>query len=72
MRSETGTNTNGLGYDDIRRPLDINELESEASEFSLGPGLVPKGLEHAPPSEGGRYRGQSPDCPPQVGSNTGA
>lgn len=31
------------------------------SEFSWGPGPVPRGKEHAPPSEGGVYRGK---CPP--------
>jgi hypothetical protein len=50
----------------IRRPLDIGQLDSEASEFSWGSGLTPKGLENAPPSEGGRYYGQQAtiDDPP--------
>lgn len=50
----------------FRRPLDMNELEAEASEFDYGPGLTPRGLEYATPSEGGRYHGQqaSRDDPP--------
>lgn len=34
--------------------------ESLPGEYSWGPGLTPKGLEDAPPSEGGRYRGKAP------------
>jgi hypothetical protein len=30
------------------------------SEMSWGAGLVPQGLEDAPPSQGGRYRGKAP------------
>lgn len=30
------------------------------SEMSWGAGLVPRGLEDAPPSEGGPYRGKAP------------
>lgn len=29
----------------------------QRSEFSWGPGLVPPGKEHSPPSRGGAYRG---------------
>jgi hypothetical protein len=56
----------GLSDYNIRRPLDPNQLDSEASEFSWGSGLTPKGLENAPPSEGDRYHGQqaSRDDPP--------
>ncbi len=32
----------------------------DASEMSWGSGLTPPGLEDAPPSEGGRYRGKAP------------
>ncbi|OBK60284.1 hypothetical protein A5656_12895 [Mycobacterium gordonae] len=64
--SSTGSRISGRGSDDIRRPLDMNELDSEASEFSWGPGLVPKGFESAPVSEGGMYSGLTPDCSPQV------
>lgn len=31
------------------------------SEFSHGPGLRPKHLEHVPPALGGMYRGKTPD-----------
>lgn len=31
------------------------------TELSWGRGLVPPGLRHAPPSEGGKYNGRSPD-----------
>lgn len=36
---------------------------SGASEFSWGAGMTPKGLEDAPPNEGGRYRGSTPPSP---------
>lgn len=64
--SKTGIGTSGLGSDDIRRPLDMDELDSEASEFSWGPGLTPKALKDAPPSHGGRYCGTTPEIPPQI------
>jgi hypothetical protein len=64
--SSTASNTFGVG-DHMRRPLDMNELDSEASEMSWGPGLTPKGLENAQPSEGGRYKGQSPECERHIG-----
>ncbi|MDV8008624.1 hypothetical protein R4P65_27560 [Rhodococcus sp. IEGM 1318] len=35
----------------------------DASEFSWGTGMTPKGLEEAPPSQGGRYRGTTPLSP---------
>jgi hypothetical protein len=56
----------GLSDYHIRRPLDMDQLDSEASEFDYGPGLTPKGLENAPPSEGGRYHGRlaTVDDPP--------
>jgi hypothetical protein len=56
----------GLSDYNIRRPLDPGQLDSEASEFDHGPGLTPKGLESAPPSEGGRYHGRQAtiDDPP--------
>lgn len=37
----------------------------DASEYSWGTGLVPRGLEDAPPHEGGRYRGLSPEMTPE-------
>lgn len=37
-----------------------NSRDEFVSEMSWGPGLVPEGLEHAPPSLGGRYRGKTP------------
>lgn len=48
-------------------PLDPNEYSDGPSEFDWGPGLVPRGFEDAPVSEGGRYRGReaSEDHPPQ-------
>ena len=64
--SSTGSRISGRGSDDIRRPLDMDELDAEASEFSWGPGLVPRGLDTAPVSEGGMYSGLTPDCPPRV------
>jgi hypothetical protein len=35
--------------------------DTGATEFSFGPGPVPRGKETAPPSEGGQYVGRSPD-----------
>jgi hypothetical protein len=47
-------------------PLDPNNQgELDAGEFSFGAGLVPKGLENAPPSLG-MYRGKSPDCTEKI------
>lgn len=34
--------------------------EALPGEYSWGPGLTPPGLEDAPPSQGGQYRGKSP------------
>lgn len=65
--SKTGTNTSHLGEYAPRPPLDMDELDSEASEYSWGSGLTPKELESAPPSEGGRYRGTTPPYGPQIG-----
>lgn len=38
----------------------------DSSEFSWGPDLTPPGLEDAPPTEGGRYRGLTPPGAPQI------
>lgn len=65
--SRSGVNITRLGSDDIRRPLDMEQLDAEASEMSWGPGLVLKGFEFAPPSEGGMYSGLTPPCDPQIG-----
>lgn len=70
--SRTDIGGSGLGNDAMSRPLDMDELDSEASEFSWGPGLTPKALEDAPPSQGGRYRGQAPPLArPDVGVRRG-
>lgn len=52
---------------DIQRPLDMNELDSSVSEFSWGEGIEPASVAGNPPSEGGRYRGTSPDSVPVIG-----
>lgn len=52
---------------DIQRPLDMAELDSNASEFSWGEGLEPASVRGKPPREGGRYRGTTPDCEPVIG-----
>lgn len=64
--TRTGANVPGRG-DHIQRSLDMDELDTEASEFGWGPGLVPRGREDASPSEGGRYRGREAtvDHPPE-------
>ena len=67
MTSNTsGANTHGIGDSGIRYPLDPN-AEPDASEFSWGAGLEPESVRGRPPSEGGRYKGQSPPCEPNVG-----
>lgn len=40
------------------------------SEFSWGRGLTPPGLGGAPPNQGGRYQGKSPDAtePAELGA----
>jgi hypothetical protein len=63
----SGANTTGAGEPNIRYPLDMDELDSAGSEFSWGEGLEPEAVRGNPPSEGGRYRGASPDCNPVIG-----
>ena len=41
--------------------------ETVAGEYDWGPGLTPPGLEDAPPSQGGRYRGKVPAMPDHAG-----
>lgn len=65
--SSSGVGASGIGDYNPRHAMDMDQLDSEASQFSWGPGLTPRGLEDAPPSQGGRYRGQTPPCPNQVG-----
>lgn len=64
--TSSGVNTSGAGEPNIRRPLDMDQLDSEASEYGWGSGLTPKGVENAPPSCGGRYHGKQAtiDDPP--------
>jgi hypothetical protein len=62
----SGANTSLPNYDDTWQPQDPY-ADDGASEFSWGDGLVPRGLENAPPSEGGMYKGTSPPSDPQVG-----
>lgn len=54
-------------YDPLLRPGDVDPLglacerrTREDTEFSFGPGLVPRGKERALPEDGGMYRGTSP------------
>lgn len=66
MTDSTGAGVGGRGDYEVRYPLDPN-AEPDASEFSWGAGLTPKGLESAPPSLGGKYRGTTPEeTRPQV------
>lgn len=62
--SRTGSNASSLG-DRAPRPFDPDTVDG-SSEYGWGPGLVPKGLENAPPSEGGLYSGLTPPCGPHV------
>lgn len=66
--SRTGTGGTGLGDGQLDRNLAFLESgDTGASEFSWGDGLEPAAVRGLPPSEGGRYRGQTPDCPNQIG-----
>jgi hypothetical protein len=64
--NQSGVNTSRVSYDDNWQPNDPH-ADDGASEFCWGDGLVPRGLESAPPADGGMYRGQSPPSGPQVG-----
>lgn len=44
-----------------RKARDPETCNPGPSDFSWGPGLVPRGYEYYPPSMGGMYRGK---CPP--------
>lgn len=48
-------------------PLDMDKLDGEASEFCWGEGMEPPSVRGRPPSEGGIYRGTTPDCDPIIG-----
>lgn len=54
--------------DVMRANAAMLRLGADAGEFSWGSGLTPPGLEDAPPSEGGRYRGKAPKLPATTGS----
>ena len=64
--NQSGANTHGRNEDGIWPNAGIAyqrmAIDNGAGEFDWGSGLVPKGLEDAPPSEGGMYRGTSPRC----------
>ncbi|GAS86951.1 uncharacterized protein RMCB_1047 [Mycolicibacterium brisbanense] len=65
--SGTGAGGFGVSDHDMRRyNADLDQMDTEASEFSWGNGLVPNGMDHLPPFEGGRYKGcqASLDDPP--------
>lgn len=57
----------GLGEMELGRAWERSRDNAGKSEFGWGAGLTPKGVEHAPPSEGGRYRGKAAtlDDPPE-------
>jgi hypothetical protein len=55
----SGVNSSRVNYEDNWQPLDPY-ADDGPSEMSWGDGLVPRGLENAPPSAGGMYKGQSP------------
>jgi len=65
--SSSGANAFGLGDQLARNLAFLDSGGMGDSEFSWGDGLVPIGLEDAPPSEGGMYRGQSPPCEKRIG-----
>lgn len=49
--------------------MTARDFGPEAGEYSWGSGLVPSGLEDAPPSEGGRYRAKTPKAADNEGLN---
>lgn len=66
-RSRTGDGGVGLSYEPpIGSAQRLAAEENDATELSWGNGLVPPGLENAPPSEGGMYQGVSPPQPPRI------
>lgn len=67
--SRTGTGGTGLGDGgQLDRNLEFLDTGNTGStEFSWGEGLEPAAVRGLPPSEGGRYCGQTPGCPNQVG-----
>lgn len=72
--SSTGVDTSGLSDSEsvrdsqLRRNLAYLETgDTGPSEFCWGDGLEPVGLQGKPPCEGGRYRGTTPPCSPQIG-----
>lgn len=72
MRSgQTGANTSRVNYEDSWQPNDPYAEDDGPSEFGWGDGLTPVHLRHAPPSEGGMYKGQSPPSGPQIGVSRG-
>lgn len=70
-----GANTSeyaGIGPGSLDPPLGVaySRMAADAAgkpEFSWGEGLTPAGCEHAPPNQGGRYRGKTPPNGPNVG-----
>ena len=46
----------------------LRRQAEDVGEFDFGAGLVPNGLEDAPPSAGGIYRGRGPDSPLIIGA----
>jgi hypothetical protein len=68
--NSSGANISGLGADSAPSggiAYERMARDNGASEFSWGAGLDCPGFEHAPPSEGGRYKGQSPPTDLVVG-----
>jgi hypothetical protein len=58
----------GRTYDD--HPIGCAEFAAQAdsSEFGLPEGIDVPGYENKPPSEGGRYKGKTPECPRRPGA----
>ena len=56
------TNDAGMCY-----PLDVDQLDSKASAFSCAEGVEPPSVRGKSYSEGGRYRGTTPECDPIIG-----
>ena len=63
----TGLNPSGLPNAEPSLRGYAYDRATDASEMCWGSGLVPNGLEDAPPACGGRYRATSPPPEERVG-----
>lgn len=69
---KSGVENFGLNEEPPLDPRWLRRSEDEdATELCWGDGLVPAGLEDAPPNQGGMYRGKSPAMAPKINVSRG-